>query len=170
MDSTLLWPSCSFHLARLHSSAFVPSMWLSCLHSLPASSAALPSDSKVLRVGARSTTLGEKGRWRESASKRDRVLPITLSDTWWKHNVAARRGRLFSISGHHRQLMVMWHQHVPQQFLTWKASLLVFYFSWLWVTKLICSQRFKDAVKSTLHFLWKCKLCIKPAICTPFAQ
>lgn len=25
---------------------------------------------------------------------------------------------LFSISGHHHQLMVMWHQHVPQQFLT----------------------------------------------------
>lgn len=86
-----------------------------------------PSESKVLRAGARSTTLKEGKMARERERKRPcaSYRPIGhVVDT----NVAARRGRLSLIPGHHHQLTVMWHQHVPQQFLTWKASLPDFYF------------------------------------------
>lgn len=52
-------------------------MWLSGLHSLPASSAALPRTPRSCEL-VQGQSHWWKERWRKSASERSRVLPITL--------------------------------------------------------------------------------------------
>lgn len=93
MDPTLLY----FSLPSIHASAFVPSMWLSGVHSLPASSAALPPQTpKVLQAGARSTTL-EKGKMAKRATV---CFLSSFKDTWQKQYVAAKKRKcvFFNIS------------------------------------------------------------------------
>lgn len=129
MDPTLLWCSCCFHPPWLHSTPLPLCPQCDCLacvlfqhpqqHSLRLQG--LASWCKVNHTGERQD--GERKRARETVCFLSPVRTRGRNITWLQKEEVCLQ--------YHHQLMVMWHQHMPQrhkQFLTWKASLFVFYF------------------------------------------
>lgn len=139
MDPPPFWgssslPSIILFLCRC---ALNVTVWLAFSSSILSST---PPDSKVLRAGARSITLVEG----KMAKEREREKPRASY-----HSVGTRGGNVTWLQEeeaclrYHHQLMVMWYQHLPKQNSFWheKHACSYFTFSWLWVTKQICSQR-----------------------------
>lgn len=151
MDPTLLWSSCSFHPPQLHhASAFVPSMWLSGLRSLPASSAALPQTPRSYKL-VQGQQHWRKGRGLKRERVRENVCLLSPIRT---------RGR--NIIGLQKEEVCLQYQHIiislwscdtnmclngANNFWHEKQACPSFTFCCLWVTKQICSHRVEEAVE-----------------------